>query len=56
MARVSVDLAAETRANVLAAPITALVARPGGGYAVVVGTMIMTFAVTMERWIQSGMS
>jgi peptidoglycan hydrolase-like protein with peptidoglycan-binding domain len=38
VARVSVDLAAETRANALAVPITALVARPGGGYAVVVGT------------------
>ncbi|MFI5895893.1 peptidoglycan-binding protein [Actinoplanes sp. NPDC051513] len=38
VARVSVDLAAETRQNVLAVPITALVARPGGGYAVVVGT------------------
>lgn len=25
-------------------------------FAMVVGTMIMTFAVTMERWIQSGMS
>ncbi|WP_433366826.1 peptidoglycan-binding domain-containing protein [Actinoplanes sp. CA-142083] len=37
VARVSVDLAAETRAGVLAVPITALVAQPGGGYAVVAG-------------------
>jgi peptidoglycan hydrolase-like protein with peptidoglycan-binding domain len=37
VARVSVDLAAETHEGVLAVPITALVARPGGGYAVVTG-------------------
>jgi peptidoglycan hydrolase-like protein with peptidoglycan-binding domain len=38
VAQVSVDLATQTRAGVLAVPITALVARPGGGYAVVAGT------------------
>jgi peptidoglycan hydrolase-like protein with peptidoglycan-binding domain len=34
VAKVDVDLAAETRKGVLAVPINALVARPGGGYAV----------------------
>ena len=33
-ARVDVDLTAETHRDVLAVPVTALVARPGGGYAV----------------------
>ncbi|MEU4241706.1 peptidoglycan-binding domain-containing protein [Actinoplanes sp. NPDC026619] len=37
VSRVDVDLTAETRTNVLAVPVDALVARPGGGYAVVVG-------------------
>lgn len=36
-AEVGVHLAADTRKNVLAVPITALAARPGGGYAVVTG-------------------
>jgi hypothetical protein len=33
-AKVDVDLAGQTRAGVLAVPVNALVARPGGGYAV----------------------
>ncbi|MEV0898871.1 peptidoglycan-binding domain-containing protein [Actinoplanes sp. NPDC049802] len=37
VATVSVILSAETRADVLAVPVTALVARPGGGYAVMTG-------------------
>jgi peptidoglycan hydrolase-like protein with peptidoglycan-binding domain len=37
-AKVDVDLAAETHRDVLAVPINALVARPGGGYAVLAGT------------------
>jgi hypothetical protein len=37
IATVKVELAAETHANVLPCPSNALVARPGGGYAVVTG-------------------
>jgi hypothetical protein len=37
VARVKVELAAETHRDVLAVPVDALVARPGGGYAVVTG-------------------
>ncbi|MFF5291226.1 peptidoglycan-binding protein [Paractinoplanes globisporus] len=37
IATIKVELAAETHANVLAVPVEALVARPGGGYAVVTG-------------------
>jgi hypothetical protein len=37
-AKVDVHLSAETRKDVLAVPINALVARPGGGYAVMAGT------------------
>lgn len=37
-AEVGVDLAAETRRDVLAVPVNALVARPGGGYAVQTAT------------------
>jgi len=37
VAKVKVELAAETHRDVLAVPVEALVARPGGGYAVVTG-------------------
>jgi hypothetical protein len=37
VAKVKVELAAETHRDVLAVPVDALVARPGGGYAVVTG-------------------
>ena len=37
VAKVKVELAAETHQDVLAVPVDALVARPGGGYAVVTG-------------------
>jgi hypothetical protein len=37
-AKVDVDLTAETHKGVLAVPINALVARPGGGYAVTTAT------------------
>jgi len=37
VAKVKVELAAETHRDVLAVPVDALVARPGGGYAVVSG-------------------
>jgi len=37
VAKVKVELAAETHRDVLAVPVDALVARPGGGYAVVAG-------------------
>ncbi|WP_246606112.1 peptidoglycan-binding protein [Paractinoplanes toevensis] len=38
LGKVSVTITTETRRDVLAVPVNALVARPGGGYAVVAGT------------------
>jgi multidrug efflux pump subunit AcrA (membrane-fusion protein) len=50
-AKVDVDLAAETRRGVLAVPINALVARPGGGYAV----MAVTATGTRPLPVRTGM-
>jgi peptidoglycan hydrolase-like protein with peptidoglycan-binding domain len=50
-ARVDVDLTAETHSGVLAVPINALVARPGGGYAV----MEVTATGTRDLPVKTGM-
>jgi peptidoglycan hydrolase-like protein with peptidoglycan-binding domain len=53
-ARVDVDLAGQTRQSVLAVPITALAARPGGGYAVIVVTGSGTRNLPVRTGLFSG--
>ncbi|MDN3357251.1 peptidoglycan-binding domain-containing protein [Actinomadura sp. DC4] len=53
-AKVEVGLAAETREDVLAVPVNALVARPGGGYAVVAVTAAGTRYVPVKTGVFAG--
>ena len=54
VAKVSVDLAAQTHEGVLAVPVNALVARPGGGYAVTAVTATGTRHLPVKAGMFAG--